>query len=83
MPFPPLPFPLEGADVGILDGDGVGSSQLPHSQQVNGQVSFTSSLSQYLLILSIFAASHPQPLTSFCPGLIIDSLLISNVPLVS
>ena len=86
-PFP-LPFPLEGGVPsthvgGGTVGDGVGSTQFPHSQQVNGQVFFTSALSQYLLILSIFVASHPQPLTSFCPGLIIDSLLISNVPLVS
>jgi len=88
FPLPPLPFPLEGGVPstqvgGGTVGDGVGSTQFPHSQQVNGQVTFTSALSQYLLILSIFVASHPQRFSIFCPGLAIESLLISNVPLVS
>ena len=86
---PPLPLPpLDGGTPstqvgGGTVGLGVGSTQFPHSQQVNGQVSFTSALSQYLLILSILDDSHPHFLVNFSPGLEMDSLLISKDPLVS
>ena len=88
-PLPlPFPLPLDGGTPsthvgGGTVGLGVGSTQFPHPQQVNGQVSFTSALSQYLLILSILDDSHPHRFLSFTPGLATDSLLISKYPLVS
>ena len=85
---PPFPFPFPPLDGGIPSthvgggavGEGLGSTQFPHSQQVKGQTSFTSSLSQYLLILSIFVDNQPHFLTRGTPS---KSLLISNEPLVS
>ena len=55
LPFPPFDGGIPSTHVGGgAVGEGLGSTQFPHSQQVKGHTSFTSSLSQYLLILSMF-----------------------------